>query len=73
MTLVATGGNGYHHDKTRNFITANFALHFRQMYYNPKKKEISFYVSPQDSTFVYRGQEEREFLDVALRNHTSTK
>lgn len=61
---IVTGSN-LHHQKQypRNYITVFFAYSFREMYYNPVKKEIDFYFSPQDSNFVYQGEEEKLFFD----------
>ena len=63
MNSILTGDNTEHFNRTENYITAYFAYRFRQMYYNPKEKEISFYISPQDSAFVYRGEAEKALFN----------
>lgn len=63
VTNLSLGGSYGFAGRDSNYITGNFPLRFRQMYYDPYNKEISFYISPQDSSFVYQGTSEEKFIN----------
>lgn len=61
---VVISRNNFNPKSSYNFITANFSRRFRSMYYDSGNKEISFYTSPQDSSFTSRGKEEKQLFEL---------